>query len=156
MDALVDEGLTCITVLDISEAALDRARARLGFAAGRVTWVRGDVTDPAWQPPSVDLWHDRAVFHFLTAANDRRAYVAHLHSAVEQTGKAIVATFAPDGPEQCSGLPVQRYSAHSLGVELGEAFELLASEHEAHETPAGRVQSFQWSRFGRRAAMAPS
>jgi SAM-dependent methyltransferase len=149
-DELLRRGLSCLTILDISAAALARARVRLGDAAAAVHWIHADVAGP-WSPPTVDVWHDRAVFHFLTDAAARRAYVAHLNAAVRPGGAAIIATFAPDGPETCSGLPVARYSPASLSAELGDAFALVEARPHTHETPWRSVQSFQYSRFRRRA-----
>ena len=95
----------------------------------------------------MDVWHDRAVFHFLTAVGDRASYRAHLHDTLKVSGTAIIATFAPDGPDHCSGLPVMRYSPESLLRELGEGFELIESRPHVHHTPWGRTQSFQYSRL---------
>ena len=141
-------GVRCVSVLDISEAALGRAKARLGSAQAHVTWIEGDVTDE-WSVPAVDIWHDRAVFHFLIGSEDRSRYVAHLRQAVKPHGTVIIAAFALDGPERCSGLPVQRYSGETLGAELGVGFQLVETVGEAHRTPLGAVQSFCYSRFGR-------
>jgi SAM-dependent methyltransferase len=135
-------------VLDISKAALDRARARIGTRAHEIEWLCADVTDT----PSVgafDLWHDRAVFHFLTDAEDRAAYKALLSRTVPSGGHAIIATFALDGPEKCSGLPVQRYSAQTLARELGTGFSLVKTIDEMHTTPWGKPQAFQYSVFRR-------
>lgn len=150
MDRLLAEGYTDLTAVDIAEAGLQKSRARLGDAAARVLWYAADVT--RWQPPKrYDLWHDRAVFHFLTAAADRAAYRMTLESAMSPQGIAIIASFAPDGPERCSGLPVQRYSPESLSEELGPGFRLVDRRSEAHHTPAGMVQHFQYSVFQREA-----
>jgi len=148
VDHLVSRGLRCLTVLDLSAAALARARARLGEPADRVRWVQADVTGP-WAVSPVDIWHDRAVFHFLTEVEDRVRYVSHLRSAVKAGGTVIIATFAPDGPDRCSGLPVRRYDACGIGAELGEGFTLMDTVSEAHRTPTGAVQSFGYSRFVR-------
>lgn len=147
---LLDRGYS-VAVLDISQAALDRARGRLGARAERVEWIAADVTA---QPElgTFDVWHDRAVFHFLTHPSDRRAYVALLERTLLPGGHAIIATFAPDGPERCSGLEVQRYSSQDLAAELGAAFMLLKSLPEKHLTPGGQEQSFQYSVFKRRAS----
>ena len=148
VDALLDRGFTRITVLDIAEAALDVARARLGARATLVDWTVADVR--SWQPGHIyDLWHDRAVFHFLTDATDRAAYKATMTAALPQGGMAILATFAEDGPERCSGLPVRRYSAADLVAELGENFSLVVHKKEKHLTPAGAEQSFTWALFRR-------
>ena len=123
MDFVLSKGVGCVCVLDISAAALDKARARLGENARRVTWIEADVTGD-WHVPLVDIWHDRAVFHFLTKADERVRYVAHLRTALRPGGSAIIATFALDGPERCSGLSCVRYSPDSLLRELGEGFRL--------------------------------
>lgn len=147
MDALLLRGATCVTVLDVAGAALDRARQRLGPAGERVRWVESDVTDAGLVLQRVDIWHDRAVFHFLTEADDRRRYVARLRATLKPGGSAVVAAFALQGPERCSGLPVVRYSSASLSDELGPDFRLVTSEQEEHHTPTGGIQLFQWSRF---------
>jgi hypothetical protein len=137
-------------VLDVSGTALARARARLGEAAGRVTWIEADVTGD-WSVPPVDAWHDRAVFHFLTDSRDRRAYIRRLDATLKRGGTAVIAAFALDGPERCSGLPVCRYSPATLAAELGPGLELVDSVTEAHRTPSGGVQSFMYARFVRTA-----
>lgn len=146
VDGLVTRGVTCITVLDVSGAALARARARLAERAGLVNWVEADVTT-GWTAPSADIWHDRAVFHFLTDADERRRYADRLRGAVKPGGSAIIATFADDGPERCSGLPVVRYSPESLSAELGAGVELRETVRETHRTPSGAAQSFVYCRF---------
>ena len=148
VDYLVAQGLHCLAVLDISGAALQRARERLGAAAAAPIWIEADVTGE-WTVKTMDIWHDRAVFHFLTDPDDRAAYRAHLLQTLTPGGAAIVATFAPDGPEKCSGLPVVRYSPETLSSELGAAFELMESVPHVHMTPRGTTQSFQYSRFRR-------
>jgi 2-polyprenyl-3-methyl-5-hydroxy-6-metoxy-1,4-benzoquinol methylase len=147
--ALLDEGFHGLTVLDISAAALETAKTRLGAAGAKVEWIVADVTK--WTPSSTpyDIWHDRAAFHFLTEAADRDAYVERLRSAVAPGGQVIIGTFAPDGPERCSGLPVQRYDSSGLADLLGPAFVLADSVSEAHRTPWGTTQHFQFSRFRR-------
>jgi 2-polyprenyl-3-methyl-5-hydroxy-6-metoxy-1,4-benzoquinol methylase len=148
VDALVEMGFQSVTVLDLSEAAIAVVKARLGSRANKVKWVVADVT--TWEPQQFyDLWHDRATFHFLTEERDRTAYVAHLSKAVKPGGHAIIATFAPDGPERCSGLPVVRYDAESLGYVLGDAFELIETRRQQHMTPSGSEQRFQFSLFRR-------
>jgi len=143
-DHLLGEGYRDLAVLDIAAAALERSQARLGEAARKVSWLTADVT--RWHPErQYALWHDRAVFHFLTEAQDRAAYLANLRAGLRPCGHAVIASFAPDGPERCSGLPVQRYSPESLATELGEGFRLLRSQMEEHLTPMGRVQRFQYS-----------
>lgn len=149
VDALVDEGYEAVTVLDLSESALAAAKTRLGQAAARVIWIVADVV--RWKPlRSYDVWHDRAAFHFLTDAADRTAYVECLREALRPGGHAIIATFALDGPERCSGLPVIRYDAASLGEVLGSAFNLVESRRHDHHTPMGSTQRFQFSMFRRR------
>jgi SAM-dependent methyltransferase len=148
VDHLLALGFVDVTVLDLSAAALDTAKARLGTRAAKARWIVADVT--AWQPPaSYDIWHDRAAFHFLTDANDRAAYVACLKRALKPGGHAIIATFALDGPERCSGLPVMRYDAESLGRALGREFRLLQTRRHEHATPWGSRQVFQFSVFRR-------
>jgi SAM-dependent methyltransferase len=148
VDALVSRGLDCIAVLDISHTALDRAKARLGNAASALMWIEADIAS-AWALKPMDIWHDRAVFHFLTDAGDRDRYRQHLKSTLKPAGTAIVATFAPDGPKTCSGLPVMRYSAEALSQELGDEFALVETVPHIHLTPWGTSQSFQYSRFTR-------
>ena len=146
VDALLDRGVTCIAVLDVAHAALDRARARLGAKAAGVHWIEADlVSEWSWKP--VDIWHDRAVFHFLTEREDRQRYIARLAEMVKPGGSAIIATFAPEGPEKCSGLPVVRYSPDSLASELGDKFALVDSRPYLHTPPWGATQAFQYSRF---------
>lgn len=147
VDDLLDAGYQDVTVLDILGGALERARTRLGPRAGEVAWVEGDVVEADLPAAAFDVWHDRAVFHFLVDRGDRQAYVHTLRRALRPGGHAIIATFAEDGPERCSGLPVQRYSPQQLHAELGEAFTLLASEREEHRTPGGALQRFQYSLF---------
>lgn len=148
VDALVERKIGKITVLDLSAAALDAARERLGDRGADVKWVVADVT--AWEPSrTYDLWHDRAAFHFLTDASDRSAYVGHLKKAVRPGGHVIIGSFALDGPERCSGLPVMRYDAGILGAVLGTEFNLLDSRRHDHTTPWGAVQRFQFSTFRR-------
>lgn len=148
VDHLLDAGFTDLTVLDLSGRALAHARARLGERAHRVRWVEADVTTASFER-TFQLWHDRAVFHFLVDAQDRARYRERLTAAVAPGGHAIVATFAEDGPERCSGLPVVRYAPEALAHELGEAFTLQASHRELHRTPAGRDQSFVYCVLGR-------
>ena len=148
VDALLDGGYR-VTVLDISAAALERSKARLAERSSQVRWIVADVSDPALDLGVCEIWHDRAVFHFLTEAADRTAYVSLLSRTLTAGGHAIIATFAPDGPERCSGLPVRRYDGAALAAELGPAFTLVRSLPEAHVTPQGKTQSFQYSFFRR-------
>jgi 2-polyprenyl-3-methyl-5-hydroxy-6-metoxy-1,4-benzoquinol methylase len=148
VDSLLARGFERVTVLDISQAALDAAKARLGERALEVDWVAADITK--WQPAhTFDIWHDRAAFHFLTDPADRSAYVARLRQAVRPGGHVIIGTFAIDGPEKCSGLPVNRYDAASLAKELGEGFELVESRLQDHATPWNSTQRFQFCIFRR-------
>ena len=150
VDALINEGSEHVTVLDISEAALATARARLGGRASGVQWIVADVTK--WQPTQAwDVWHDRAAFHFLTGAQDQAAYAGRVRQAVRPGGNVIIGTFAPDGPERCSGLPVVRHDAASIGAVLGPAFTLVESRRHDHRTPGNAIQRFQFSRFLRAA-----
>lgn len=148
VDALLRDGYTALTVLDLSGQALATVRTRLGDRAARVSWVAADVT--AWEPSrAYAVWHDRAAFQFLIEAADREAYVARALRALPAGGHLIIGTFAPDGPERCSGLPVQRYDAASLSATLGPAFAPVETRLHAHLTPAGRTQRFQFTRFRR-------
>lgn len=150
VDSLLARGFRHVTVLDISGASLEAAKARLGTRAGEVQWVVADVT--RWSPAQAfDIWHDRAAFHFLIDAADRSAYVACVKQAVRPGGHVIIGTFALDGPEKCSGLPVNRYDAAGLARELGEGFELLDSRRHDHSTPWDSTQRFQFSIFRRTA-----
>lgn len=144
VDALLDEGMKTITVLDLSPAALETAKARLGLRADDVQWVAADVTE--WEPDrSYDIWHDRAAFHFLTEPEDRAAYIERLTAAVAPGGHAIIATFAPDGPERCSGLPVVRYDPAALAEVIGPSFRLVEHVMHQHRTPWNSTQAFQFS-----------
>jgi uridine phosphorylase/SAM-dependent methyltransferase len=154
VDGLLQRGVRCVTVLDISAAAIDVARARLGEAAAVPRWVVADVTGD-WTLQPMDIWHDRAVFHFLTDPGDRRRYVQHIRETVKPGGAVVMATFAPDGPERCSGLPVVRYSAEDLAAELGGEFRLLESLRHEHHTPSAHVQPFIYCRFRRQSEEAP-
>ncbi len=147
-DVLASRGLDCLAVLDVSGAALHRAQERLGELAGAFTWIESDVTG-SWSLKPMDIWHDRAVFHFLTTAEERARYRAHVLNTVKPGGAVIIATFAPDGPERCSGLPVARYSADALAAELGSAFRLVEAMRHDHRTPWGAVQPFVYARFER-------
>lgn len=150
VDFLLDAGYERVTVLDVAEHALTAVRARLGKVRGAaVHWVASDVTHWTPVPASFDLWHDRAVFHFLIDAADRAAYVRTMADAVRPGGQAIVGTFTVDGPEKCSGLPVCRYDAAGLGAAFAPHFRPLAALAHDHVTPAGKVQKFQFVRMAR-------
>jgi rhodanese-related sulfurtransferase/SAM-dependent methyltransferase len=143
VDVLVARGYRNVTVLDVSEAALDIARRRLGEDTTKVRWVAHDLL--TWRPARpYGLWHDRAVFHFLVAPDHRAAYLAVLHAALEPGGSVIVATFADDGPQMCSGLPTARYAPDDLAAAFGPDLEVVTSRREEHLTPAGVVQPFTW------------
>ena len=146
VDFLLDDGYSNLAVLDLSAAALSHSRSRLGARAGGVEWFVTDVT--SFEPPHrFGLWHDRAVFHFLTAADDRRGYVATLRRTLQPGGSVVISTFAPDGPPKCSGLEVMRYDAQSLCAELGVEFQLQEVRHETHRTPWQSEQRFIYLRF---------
>jgi SAM-dependent methyltransferase len=142
VDHLAARGMDCLAVLDVSGAALERAQSRLGDAARVPVWIEADVTGD-WRLKPMDIWHDRAVFHFLTMPEDQARYLEHLRAVLKVRGSAILATFAPDGPEQCSGLPVARYSPESLAKRLGPGFTLADSRRHVHHTPWGTPQSFR-------------
>ena len=142
VDQLIARGFTDLTVLDISEVALTAARARVGDHAP-VSWVHEDVL--TWRPRhQFNLWHDRAVFHFLVDPADQQRYLGTVRAALAPAGAVVIATFAPDGPDQCSGLPVARYSAEDLTALLGDAFTVVATSREEHTTPTGARQPFTW------------
>ncbi len=148
VDALLNDGFRDLTVLDVSREALAKSNARLGAHAVSVKWLTADVT--VWQPQRLyDVWHDRAAMHFLTAPDERTAYAERVSRAVRRGGHVIIATFAPDGPERCSGLPVLRQDAAALAALLGPSFDLIESRRHDHTTPAGIQQRFQFSRFRR-------
>jgi len=142
VDYLLAEGYSDLSVLDLSGAALQAARKRLGDKAEQVRWIEADITQADLPVHRYDIWHDRAVFHFLTDPADRAQYVRTVLRSVKPGGHVIVASFAEDGPEQCSGLPVMRYSSGELHDQFGDAFELLIHCKELHHTPAGKVQPF--------------
>jgi len=149
VDNLLDEGYSDISVLDISAAALQHARVRLGAHAAQVNWIEADAT--AFEPSRCyALWHDRAVFHFLTEPADRLAYRQRLARGLRSGSHLIIATFALDGPEKCSNLPVQRYSPETLSAELGGDYTLVETLTEGHITPAQKEQRFVYCRFVKR------
>ncbi|MGZ8256998.1 MAG: class I SAM-dependent methyltransferase [Gallionella sp.] len=142
VDDLLVEGYSNVSVLDLSNAALNSAKQRLGSRATEVQWLEADVTEVVLPAHQYDVWHDRAVFHFLTEPEQRQAYVKTVFRSVKIGGHIIVATFAEDGPTQCSGLPVMRYAANELHAQFGEAFTLIKHVKESHHTPSGTVQQF--------------
>lgn len=146
VDNLLLKGFEKLSVLDISEAAIAQSRQRLGLKADSVEWFVSDVRSFV-SPRPFSLWHDRAVFHFLVEEQDRYAYLDVLRTTLKPSGKVILATFSPDGPDSCSGLPVRRYDATMLEEELGSDFDLIESWPEEHITPDGGVQPFIYSLF---------
>ncbi|MBL4595197.1 MAG: class I SAM-dependent methyltransferase [Robiginitomaculum sp.] len=148
VDCLLDEGYRNITVADISETALQLAQKRLDKLADQVKWEIADACN--WHPTQAyELWHDRAVFHFLTKANDRTAYKQRVYEFVPKGGFLVMACFTPDGPKQCSNLPVVGYDGASLAAEIGTGFALMDEQTELHVTPNGGQQKFQYTRFQR-------
>ena len=146
VDNLLAKGFENLTVLDLSAAALTSARARLGAKSEAVKWIVADATE--WLPTDTyDVWHDRAAFHFLTSEREQRAYIKRLKQALKRGGHLIVGTFALDGPEKCSGLPVVRHSAESLSALLAPDFDLIDSRRHDHITPWQAVQKFEFSAF---------
>ena len=147
VDDLLTQGYKNVTVLDIAEQALLATKARLGARAVKINWLVCDITKAEFKTQSIDVWHDRAVFHFLTSVEDRKAYINNMLHALKPNGHAIIATFAEDGPLKCSGLEIVRYSANSLQAELGESFTLTAIEKVSHYTPGGNLQQFNYCYF---------
>ncbi|MBT2119394.1 methyltransferase domain-containing protein [Dyella sp. LX-66] len=148
VDHLLHEGYADLAVMDLSDSALATSRERLGDRASQVDWIVGDVL--AFAPlKRYALWHDRAVFHFLVDAGDRRRYFEALHRASQVGTQVVMATFAEDGPERCSGLPVARYRAAELHAAFGADYELVESTRETHRTPSGAEQHFTWVRMRR-------
>lgn len=145
---LVEAGYSRVTVLDVSAAAIENAKGRSGRHADAIEWIEEDIT--VFVPGrTYGVWHDRAVFHFLTEKEDRRKYRITLDQAVPAGGHVILATFSLDGPQQCSGLPVRRYDAALMSSELGDRFKLVREAHETHVTPWGREQKFNYFHFRR-------
>jgi len=145
-DLLLQRGLLDLTILDLSSAALAAAKARVGNEARRIHWIVADVTN--WEPSrTYDVWHDRATFHFMVAESDRAGYLSRLVRSLKPGGYAIIATFAPDGPELCSGLPVRRYDADTLAQTFGPGFQLISSRRHKHVTPWSEAQPFQFCVF---------
>lgn len=143
VDRLLARGFRDLSVLDVSARAIASARSRLGTNADSVSWIRADLL--AWQPArQYDLWHDRAVFHFLVGNAERKLYLSRVRAGVVPGGTVVVATFAADGPDRCSNLPVSRYGPDDLVKEFGAGFELIATRREEHTTPRGAIQPFTW------------
>jgi hypothetical protein len=154
-DDLLAGGFKNITVLDVSSEALKISRDRLGSAAKSVRWIEADITQAGLDRDAYDLWHDRAVFHFLIRPEDRAKYVGTLTGSLKAGGFAMIAAFGPHGPPKCSGLEVVRYSAQSLLVELGDAFKLEKQRIETHQTPFGATQEFLYSLARSHRAVTP-
>jgi len=142
VDDLLARAYENITVLDVSQTAIDVTKKRLGLAAEQVHWLVADATQAQPEPGAYDVWHDRAVFHFLTASEHRAAYVRQVGHAVKPGGHVIISTFGPEGPTKCSGLDVIRYDAESLHDQFGVRFRLVESRKELHRTPFGTNQQF--------------
>jgi ubiquinone/menaquinone biosynthesis C-methylase UbiE len=142
VDDLLDHEHERISVLDISQTAIDVARKRLGAKGTKVTWYCSDITTATLPKSYFDVWHDRAVFHFLTSEEDRQKYVRQVMRSVKHGGHVIISTFGPEGPEKCSGLDVVKYDAGSLHTEFGKTFQLIESSTEIHQTPFGTTQQF--------------
>ena len=142
VDDLLARSYENITILDVSQTAIDVTKNRLGSAAEQIHWLLADITEAQLEPRTYDVWHDRAVFHFLTTSEHRAAYVRQVGHAVKPGGHVIVSTFGPEGPTKCSGLDVIRYDAESLHDQFGVRFRLLASSKELHRTPFGTTQQF--------------
>lgn len=149
VDKLLDKGYRSLTVLDISSKAIQYARERLGNRVETVNWIEADITEfkPSYQ---YDVWHDRAVFHFLTDPLDRKKYVEVLHNSLKREGHLIIASFAIGGPTKCSGLDIEQYDAEKLQNELGSEFVLMEETEEIHITPSGKEQKFGFFRFIRK------
>jgi len=147
VDALWAEGYRSLAVLDIAETALAKAQARLGPASAQIAWLVADVTNAELPDEAYDLWHDRAVFHFLVEPNEQAKYVQLVGKALKPGGILVMSTFAPDGPEKCSNLPVHRYDCDEVGQVLGTGFKLLLSEREVHQTPFQTQQAFSYCVF---------
>jgi len=147
VDDLLADGFRKLTVLDISGTALAAAQRRLGSLASAVCWREADIAETVLPTHAYDLWHDRAVFHFLTTPEARAAYIDNMHRSVRPGGHVVIATFGPQGPKRCSGLPVCRYDAATLSRELGDDFTLVESFFDVHHTPGGASQQFLYCRF---------
>jgi ubiquinone/menaquinone biosynthesis C-methylase UbiE len=142
VDDLLEQGFQDITMLDISEAAIEAAQKRLGPTADQVYWLSGDLLEMEFPAGRFEIWHDRAVFHFLTSPEQRASYVRQVARAVKRGGHVIISTFGPEGPTKCSGLEVVCYDADSLHGQFGTRFRLVESSQELHETPVGGRQQF--------------
>lgn len=148
VDALLKKGFKDISVLDISLKAIQYAQERLNQSAQRIKWIESDIMEFE-SPDRYDLWHDRAVFHFLTNSQDRKKYIRIMEKSVKPGGHVIIGTFSLEGPPKCSGLDVERYDVHKMKEELGSSFELVRSKDEVHMTPWGKEQKFLYCHFRR-------
>lgn len=149
VDDLISEGYESITVVDLSGRALEHSKSRLGDKAARVKWIEGDITNTELPANYYALWHDRAVFHFLTDERDRRKYIGKLRNSLAESGYLIIGTFSFDAPPKCSGLPVERYDVEKMKSTLGDEFKLLDSMKELHVTPGGVEQMYLYCKFKR-------
>lgn len=149
VDDLLALGHTAVSVLDISSSAIAVSKERLGARAAAVEWIAGDITSSQLPSNAYDIWHDRALFHFLEEPTDRRAYADLATRCLKPGGHAIMATFSLEGPKRCSGLDIVRYSADALSRELGPSFNQKQETHETHRTPSGGVQNFMYCLFER-------
>lgn len=149
VDDLLARGYTQLTAMDLSAAALQHSQQRMGQASANVQWLVADATQAPLAAQAYDLWHDRAVFHFLTQADQQQAYVVACARALHPGGHAVLATFGPQGAQRCSGLPVQRYNAAQLAHAMGPRFALIGSELTMHHTPSGAEQQFLYAAFER-------
>jgi SAM-dependent methyltransferase len=149
VDHLLADGYEDVTVIDIADAALEQARRRLADREAMVTWITGDITEHDFGR-TFDVWHDRAVFHFMTDDAERERYLGTMRLSLVSGALAILATFAPDGPDRCSGLPVRRYGEAEMTAVLGDGFEPVSHHREMHMTPAGAPQSFVYGVYRRR------
>ena len=147
VDDLLAADYRSIAVLDIAQSAMEKSKRRIGSAAASILWMTGDITTVPISQRAFDVWHDRAVFHFLTEPTQREAYIRQLTAALKTGGTVILATFALDGPEKCSGLETRRYDAGSLARELGPQFSLARTERIIHQTPFGTTQNFVYCQF---------
>ncbi len=147
VDDLIRLGTKAITILDISGEALAVSKARLEQRANEVEWIEADITQAKLRKEYYDIWHDRAVFHFLTGAEDRHQYVATTTEALKQQGQLVIATFSLQGPLRCSGLDIVKYSPETLQAELGSGFRLIEALEEEHQTPFNTAQKFIYCRF---------
>jgi 2-polyprenyl-3-methyl-5-hydroxy-6-metoxy-1,4-benzoquinol methylase len=151
VDYLLDDGRFDIAVVDIAPAALSASQARLGERAKAVDWRVADLTDPIELDPPVDIWHDRAVLHFLRDPDERAAYLENLEHNIAPDGHVVLSTFAIDGPDKCSGLDIRQYSPRLMSETLGDGWRLVESRYEDHPTPWGGEQRFVYGLFERTA-----